>query len=408
MTYPMRAIKASEFDAFRQAVERGFGNHARPEDGEFTRENFFEFDRSLAAFDGTQIVGTAIALSFRITVPGAGPQPTGAVTMVTVQPTHRRRGILTEMMRMQLQDIRERGEATASLWASESIIYRRFGYGMATLSERWSIERTRAGFAPPITDTGRMRVASPDEFKEAVPAIHDRAVARRPGMMPRTESMWAVRLRDPEHWRGGASALFFALHSTGPVDDGYVMYRIRREWRDGIPNSTIVIVELAGANPDVDAVLFNYCCNIDLTTTVESWNRPVDDAIWWRLADPRRLARSPRDGLWLRIVDTPKALSARRYSAEGRIVVAVQDEFVGLAGGRFEVEGGPDGATCRKTTRKADITLGPTELASLYLGAVSARSLADAGRIVENSAGAIDRTDLMFDWRPAAWCSQDF
>lgn len=408
MTYPMRAIEQAEFEAFRHSVERGFGNHARPEDGDFTRTHFFEFDRSLAAFDGRQIVGTAMALSFQITVPGAGPQPTGAVTMVTVQPTHRRKGILTGMMRQQLMDVRARGEATASLWASESVIYRRFGYGMATLSERWSIERARAGFAPPLNDAGKMRIATPDEFKKAAPAIHALAVARRPGMMPRTKSLWEMRLRDPEHWRGGASALFFAIHETAGVNDGYVMYRLRRDWRDGMPNSTVALVELVGANPDADAAIFSYCCNIDLTETVESWNRPVDDAIWWRLADPRRLRRTPRDGIWLRIVDTPKALSARRYANEDRIVVEVQDEFVGLAGGRFEVEGGAEGATCRKSTRKADIQLGPTELASLYLGGVSARSLADAGRIAENTTGAINKADLMFGWRPAAWCFQDF
>ena len=83
------------------------------------------------AVDGKWI-STCGAYSRVMTVPG-GAVPVAAVTFVTVQPSYRRRGLLTQMMQHQLADIVERGtEPVALLWASESSIYGRFGYGRAT------------------------------------------------------------------------------------------------------------------------------------------------------------------------------------------------------------------------------------------------------------------------------------
>ena len=95
-----------------------------------------------AAFDGDRIVGGAGAFPFELTIPG-GTVPCGGVTVVGVLPTHRRRGVLTAMMRAQLEDIRDRGEPIAALWASEEVIYRRFGYGLASLSGEWPADRLR-------------------------------------------------------------------------------------------------------------------------------------------------------------------------------------------------------------------------------------------------------------------------
>ncbi|MBI4219133.1 MAG: GNAT family N-acetyltransferase [Chloroflexi bacterium] len=408
MSYLIRPIEPAEFDDYRRVMARGFGNHPRPEDSEFMRSSL-EFDRTLAAYDDGQIVGTTAIFSFDLAVPGGALLAAAGVTMVAVLTTHRRRGILTQIMRRQLSDVRARGESLAVLWASESSIYRRFGYGIASHSERWSIDRSRARFDPPVIDKGRVRAIDSAGARKLAPSIYEQAARARPGMLLRNDKWWDARLRDPEHWRwGGASANFFAVHETDNAVDGYVIYRYRRDWRDGVPASSVTDIELLGTDANTEAALWQFCLSVDLTETVECWNRPVDDPLWWRLADPRRLRRTPRDGLWARIVDVPAALSSRRYPVADRLVLEVNDDFAGLAAGRFEVEGGPDGAKCATTTRPADLKLGASELASLYLGGGNPLTMAAAGRLTEITPGALRRANLMFGWHVAPWCILDF
>src|SRR6516165_6668753 len=127
MSIELRPIDIEEFPAFNRALSNAFGGHATEEQIELNKKHV-EIDRTLAAFDGAQIVGTGGVFTFQLTVPGSMAVAAAGVTMITVLPTHRRRGILTSIMRRQLTDIRERGEPVAMLYASESIIYGRYGY----------------------------------------------------------------------------------------------------------------------------------------------------------------------------------------------------------------------------------------------------------------------------------------
>ncbi len=148
MTIEYRPITEDEYPAFLRAEGRGFFRHVTEDEATNSkRRERFELARGLAAFDGKSIVGTTGAYSLRMTVPGAPDVPTAGITDVTVQATHRRRGILTELTRRQLRDIHEREEPLAALWTSETMIYGRFGYGMAFQQESWNtlpVPRRRA------------------------------------------------------------------------------------------------------------------------------------------------------------------------------------------------------------------------------------------------------------------------
>ena len=138
--YPIRPISDSEFAAFYAVIEHAF-NSTYPTEPELQHDlAVFEFDRSLAAFDGSDMVGTAAAFTFRMTVPG-GAVAMGGVTAVGVLPSHRRRGILSGLMRRLLDDARERGEPVAALFASEASIYGRYGFGIATAELDLTIRR---------------------------------------------------------------------------------------------------------------------------------------------------------------------------------------------------------------------------------------------------------------------------
>src|SRR3712207_8818896 len=63
-----------------------------------------ELDRTLGLWDGDRVVATSGVYSRTLTVPGA-VVPCAGVSWVTVSPTHRRRGVLTAIMRRQLTEL---------------------------------------------------------------------------------------------------------------------------------------------------------------------------------------------------------------------------------------------------------------------------------------------------------------
>ncbi|MDQ1461465.1 MAG: hypothetical protein QOI08_2949, partial [Actinomycetota bacterium] len=130
MSFEVRAIGPEELDDLLIADQRGFGGvPMRPGASRSWAES--ELDRTRVAFESGRMVGVSRTYSFELTMPGGAMLPAAAVSWVSVQPTHRRRGVLTQMMKAMHDDARDRGEAAAILTASESSIYGRFGYGVA-------------------------------------------------------------------------------------------------------------------------------------------------------------------------------------------------------------------------------------------------------------------------------------
>ena len=131
--------------------------------------------------------------------------PAAGVTIVGVLPTHTRRGVLTQLMRAQLDDIHQRGEPIAVLWASEETIYGRFGYGMAALCGEIEIQRVHGKFRSPVDHRGSFRLLSYEEALEVIPPVYARVAAETPGMFARTREWWEARaLHDSEARRDGA------------------------------------------------------------------------------------------------------------------------------------------------------------------------------------------------------------
>lgn len=392
---------------FYEAAELAFSEPARDADFE-PWQRLFEADRAIGAYDGDRIVGTAGAFGYQLTVPG-GVLPAAGVTIVGVQPTHRRRGILRRMMRLQLDGIHERGEPLAILWASEGSIYQRFGYGLATVAAKVKIERDRSGFRAPHMPAGTIRFVDADEAGRLFPPVYDAVRPDRPGFFDRSETYWRdAFLRDPEHWRQGATAAFHVVHMTAGAADGYARYRVRDRWDDEGPQSTVIVVEKLAANPAADLDLWRFLLDIDLMKNLEWWNLAPDDPILLAVLEPRRIGLGMGDGIWLRIVDVASALAGRGYASDGRLVVQLADEFCAWNDGTWSlsVDGGVP--LVERTTDAADLACDTTDLAATYLGAFGFRQLADAGRVRELMPGAISRADAMFRTERAPWCPKVF
>ena len=392
---------------FFHAGELAFGERPRHEDL-VEWEKLFEAERAIAAYDGERVVGTAGIFSFELTVPG-GRLPAAGVTIVGVHPTHRRRGILRRMMRLQLDAIRERGEPLAILWASEGNIYQRFGYGLASLRMGISLPRERSAFRLPLVPAGTIRFVEVDEARRLFPPVHDAVRLRRPGFFARSASYWETDFfADPEHRRRGASEAFHVVHEVAGEADGYARYRIREEWDSTGPKSTVVLVEMLATNPAAHLDLWRYLLDIDLMAQLEAWNLATDDPIMLSVAEPRRLAATVGDALWLRVVDVAAALAGRRYRSDGRLVLEVEDEFCPWNDGRWtlSVEGGVPFAG--PASEAADLACDVTDLGAVYLGAFTFTQLAEAGRVRELQPGAVDRADALFRVDRAPWCPRVF
>lgn len=401
MSLELRSVTPDEIERFVQAEARGFGGHAA--DGYVEHgKSVIESSRAIAMFDGSAVVGTATSHTFETTVPGGAHVPTAGVAWVTVQPTHRRQGILTQVMTRQLEDVHELGEPLAALWPSESIIYGRFGYGMASVAETYVIERQHSAIAFGPKPNGRISFVDESDARKAFPSVFDRVRSARPGVMSRNDTWWDVVFADDSSARRGASAYFFAVYEGSSGPDGYVQYRIDKSVRK------LVIQELMADTPDAYKALWEFCLGIDLLNTVEAHHRPVDDHILWLVADPKRVKRMPNDALWLRIVDVPEALSRRRYANSGRIVIEITDTVCPWNRGRFELDGGHDGAICKPTQASPDLSMTAADLGALYLGGTSARGLHGAGRVDELTSGAISLMQSMFATELPPWTPLDF
>jgi predicted acetyltransferase len=406
-----RPVHVEEWPAFSQAMLDVFGDMPI---GSFTETPppWAELDRSLALVaDDGRVVATGGAYSRQLTVPGA-VVPCAGVSWVTVSPTHRRRGVLTAMMRRQLTELHEqRREPLAALWASEGGIYGRFGYAPAT--QRGNLRgRTRdMAFRPGVDlGTGTVAPVDADALRTGAARVHEALRRWVPGNFDRDERWWDRILRDPAAQRHGASARRFLLHTeAGGEVTGYASFRVRSRWTgDGEPDGTVLVDEVRARSTPAYAALWRYLLDIDLVRSVEYGYAPADDPLRHLLADPRALQARPLDGLWLRLVDVDRALSARRYPAPIDLVVEVRDAFCPWNEGRWRVAGHPAGGYCGRTDLDPDLVVDADALAAAYLGGVSLGTLQAAGRVTEVSPGAVTLAATAFSWPVVPFCPDQF
>ena len=404
------AIRTPEPDEIRRFLETGagaFSEEMRPEDAE-RDERVLERERMYAAYDDETMVATAADFRLALTVPG-GELTAAGVTLVGVLPTHRRRGILRRLMRTELDAIAERKEPLAILWASETEIYGRYGYGMATLGATLEAERDRFRLRDDPPPAGRVRFVDEAEAARVLPPIYDRVRREIPGMFARTEDWWLnYRLPDPEHHRHGAGPRLFAVLELDGVDEAYARYRVNVDWHDGLPTSSLRVIEAIATSPLAERELWRFLFGVDLVQTVKGWNLRVDHPLLLLVTEPRRLRLRAGDGLWLRIVDVDGALAGRSYADDGALVLELSDDFLPANAGVWRLEASGGEARVARSDSKPELRLDVADLGSAYLGGFSFAQLAGAGRAEELAQGALERADALFRTARPPWCPEVF
>ena len=393
----MRTVTDDEFAKWLSSESRAHGNRLA-DDPEALRPHF-DLDRTVVILEKGDIVGGSHSRRVEMSLPGATTTVSG-VCNVSVQPTHTRRGVMTQMMQHQLNDFHQRDEALAALFSTESIIYGRFGYGIGSLYEKWTIERPYTAYTHTKKSSGKVFFVDPEDTPKELPEVFRRSTKNRPGVFQRELHHWERDSQAQEHGQGGPGGLFYVAYEENGRVDGYATYRST--------GTTLVVNELMAATQEATAALWRFCFDVDRMSTTEALKRPVDDPLPWMLADPRRLQRSTRDGVWVRVVDARAALALRRYLREDRLVLEVKDDNCPWNQDRFELEGSPDGASCRVSNKSPDLVLNVAHLASVFMGAVSLSTLAGANLIEECTPNALLRADCMFASQFQPWSPHSF
>jgi predicted acetyltransferase len=398
MPFEIRAIEAAEIEDLLVADQRGFGG-TPPKPGASLSWASAELERTQVAFEAGEMVGVSRTYSFELTMPGGNLLPAAAVSWVSVQPTHRRRGVLTQMMRAMHDDARERDEPAAILTASESSIYGRFGYGIAAWHLAIAAQRSRITFSRPDDDDGRMRLVKREEAEVVVPAIYDRGRGTRAGMVTRPEFWWQQVFW--EYMVGKAKASFVAVHSDrAGHDDGYVVYSITGDNEGGLPSRTLSIIDMQAENPATWISLWRYVFGVDLIGTVNAFNVAVDDPLRHVVTDSRSVrVEYLNDHLWLAPLDPLAVLGARTYSVPGRVVIAAHD--ADGARSTVAVESTAEGTFCVATNEEPDLVCDAPVLGMCVLGGTRWSELAAAGRLESRRPEALLLADAMFLATPA-------
>lgn len=403
MNVEIRAATAEEFPGVIEPIFHYFG---RPPSADFTESvaQLVPADRIHAAFDDGVVVGSASVFPFETSVPGGFVRAAG-VTLVGVLPTHRRRGILRSLMRAQLDDIQERGESMAYLWASEDALYGRYGYGVASFTGNIDLHRDRAAFYREFDPVGLIRIVDADDAVEPFSQVQRRAAAEHPGMFVRTPEWWrSRRLADPEWRREGGGEMVRILLELDGRPAGYALYRLHFSMDRGIPRGYTSVIEAVGDSPEATRELWRYLVSIDWMERVRAGLLPLDHELFLLLREPRRLTFNQRDGLWVRLVDVETALNARTYKPGGSVFFELTDELCPWNSGTWEV--GPEGGS--RSNRDAELRLDASALGSAYLGGFTLGQLARAGRVEELVDGALNRADALFRSDRYPWCPEIF
>jgi predicted acetyltransferase len=397
MSIEIRTPTYEEWPALARADNRAFGGFLTPQEIE-DRRVVHELDRFRMAIEDGNVVGVAGSYGMNVTVPGGATLPMGGVTWVSTATTHRRQGLMRRVVGAVHDDIDARGEAVATLYASQGGIYEHLDYGISTQVRVTSIDtraaRVRDEYRVP---SGSVRFLEGDDVVPAVSAIWDRSRRLRAGGTDRTPTVQRFLFEQRDKQAGGQGVMVYLGHAAG-----YAAFRIEERWNDGHPAHILHLVEMPTFTPEAHAALWQTLLSIDLVGEIRSRNIPIDDPLPFLLENQRALRTSDlNDGVWVNVRDIPTSFGARTYRTVDRFVVEVD-------GKRWAVEGGPDGGSCASVRTKPDLVTSHAWFSALLYGGVYPSALVAGRRMTARNADALARADLFFTTTLAPHCQDAY
>ncbi|OLT23875.1 hypothetical protein BJF78_31450 [Pseudonocardia sp. CNS-139] len=403
MSHDVRALRPDELRAahtlFSATIHRG----PLPDDTWSRSSATYSPGRTLGVHEDGRLVATATSFPSELAVPGGVVLPMAAVTRVGVRPDRTRRGLLSAMMRAQLDDVAARGEAVATLRASEAVIYGRFGYGIATRGRSVRVDASRpAPLRPDAPIEGTVRLVERQDATGVLRKVHESVALRRVGGMTRPETWWWSSL---ERRIVAGDHVLAAVHTGRDGDDGFAV-----AFPLDVPDGGLQVTDLHAADVTATAGLWRFLLDVDLVAEVRADLRPVDEPLELLLAVPRACSVTAlADETWLRLVDVPAALAAREYGAAEPVLLAVHDPMLERNAGVYRVAHGiaePVGPLGGPVRPELECTA--AALAMAYLGDRAPSELVATGWWQANDPAAVPRADAAFATAGLPWCGTFF
>lgn len=377
--------------AFAQAAERGFLGGA-PSDAEIERmrETWAE-RRNVGVYEADAVasalpVGTVNSWVASMSLPGGDARsaiPMWAISMVTVAATHRRRGIARGLLEGELRAAASAGVPVAGLTVTEATIYGRYGFGPAVPVSRIAVDARTSGWRAPQAP-GRLEYVGLDELARELGELHERARFARAGQIAGWRGRWLGQAGLGAGSKKDANARGVHYRDVDGVVRGAIAYTLKE--LPGSFRNSMTIRQLVAENDEALSALWGFAVNHDLVDRIEADLRPVDDPVVRLVANPHAVDVAVRDHGWLRILDAPAALRARRYAASLDTVIRVEDGY-GFADGTWRLSIDAAGAAEVEATDAApDVVLDVATLSSAYAGGVPLTQLAAAGRVQGDAA----------------------
>ena len=403
MSIEIRPVREDDWPAIFFADGRAFGTSYTPEEIA-KRLPLLDPSRFRIAVDSCpgragQVVGVAGSFALDVTLPGGATVPMGGVTWVSTATTHRRQGLMRRVVGAVHDDIDERGESIATLYASEGGIYENIGYGIASYQRTTVLDRrlTRMRADCTVVSPGvRMLDETADVTAELAP-LWERFRRTRVGEVSRDETYHDALVDMRNTGTDGMSAAYYLVHA-----DGFAVYRMKMDWEGGLPAHTLHLSELAAITPAAHAALWQTLMDVDLVGEIHSRALAIDDPLPYMLANQRALRTTVlADGVWANIRDASIAFGARTYRADDRLVVESD-------GRRWAIEGGPDGGSCKPVRTRPDLTTSHSGFSSLIYGGVLPSALVAGRRMTARNDDALRRADLFFPISLAPNCQTHY
>ena len=400
LDYRRLEVESAEFPSWLQVVARGFQDGERSDKQVAEAQARTGYRRLTGVYDAAAPTAEAPVATIAswlgdLTIPGGSAITSCAISAVTVAPTHRRRGIARAMLEGELRAAHAADVPVAMLTVSESTLYGRYGFAPAAPAASWRIETKRAQWIGPRPD-GRVDFIPRERLRELLPLLHERTRLRVPGEIDVPAGHWDnIAGTRPDAEKAGDKRAVQYTDPSGEVR-GAAVYAVR-ENHDDFTKATVTVHYLLAENEEAYAALWRFLLELDLVAEVHANELSTDEPLLWMVADQRAATVTVRDHQYVRILDVPAALGARRYSAPGRLLLDVSDPL-GIAEGRYllDVDGEGSATVARLAADDApegviEVTLGIAELSAVYLGGVSLATLASARRVSTPDAATAAR-----------------
>ena len=372
-------------------------------------------DRLIAAFDtdSERIVGSGGADKYTITVPGGENIKMAGIAYMGTLPTHKRRGIFSSMMKTLHQQARDRGDAVAGLWASQSLLYSRFGYGLATMREDWVIDTHNTSLSTDSPKGISVRLVDKNKALSEIPEIYEIFRKCQNGATDRTQGYWNYLLYEDEQTKfnkSGRSGFFFAIAYKNNKPSGYAIYNFNKE--SGVAHEddegSLIVEEIISIDRESNNALWHYIFGVELVEEISFNRRGTNDPLYYMLKNPRKLKRNIIDGLWARIIDPIKMLESRTYQESEKITINISGQNQDDIEGTYTIETDGKNTEVKKTNNNPDISMRPSELSSIYFGSVRPSEFYQAGLFDIKNHDILRKINKMFSVEQSPWCNTDF